>query len=70
MNFDAYQTEQGSAGPDNDYWMGLDNLNMFTTGRTARYNMSIIACCGNKTVITQIYNNVTVCLEYFIKNNI
>jgi len=58
--YDDYVNEFGTAGIDHNYWMGLDNLNAFTTGRSKRYNMTIIACCGDQMKVFQTYSNVTI----------
>ena len=63
--YDDYLSEFGTAGIDHNYWMGLDNLNAFTTGRSKRYNMTIIACCGDQMKVFQTYSNVTVSLLLF-----
>jgi len=60
QTYDDYIKEFGMAGIDHNYWMGLDNLNAFTTGRSKRYNMTIIACCGDEMKVFQTYSNVTV----------
>ncbi|KAE9551284.1 hypothetical protein FO519_005515 [Halicephalobus sp. NKZ332] len=60
QTYEAYKNPIGKAGPNNNYWMGLENLNAFTIGRGMVYNMTIITCCNNTPVVFQDYYNVTV----------
>uniref|UniRef100_A0AC34GNW2 Fibrinogen C-terminal domain-containing protein n=1 Tax=Panagrolaimus sp. ES5 TaxID=591445 RepID=A0AC34GNW2_9BILA len=57
MELEAFKTPIGTPGPKNHFWLGLDNMNLLTTGRNIQYNMTIVFCCGNNQIARQFYNS-------------
>ncbi|CAJ0562511.1 unnamed protein product, partial [Mesorhabditis spiculigera] len=56
--YDDYAKPFGTVGKGNNYWLGLDNINVITN--SGDYSLFIEVCCGTKSVTQQIYKSATV----------
>lgn len=53
-----YSASFGTPGKGNNYWFGLDNMNLLNNGKP--YTLQIDLCCGTKLIAKQVYHNFKV----------
>ena len=57
LELSDFKNTIGTPGPKSHFWLGLDNMNLLTTGRNIQYNMTIVFCCKNTMLARQFYNS-------------